>query len=262
MTFLHLTPEEFFRFKQAHPLIIDLLVFRYLGRDWLEWEPETIRQELTQAVGVIDELTWAKIQAVKALHVNPFFCFSQWEVFLPVITALNNVIPSFDYVQAPTVPRLYAGVDIMRTVEAEEPFGDEVRRFVAASCLHRGTYCTPEELEFAQPLLRRPFYVCDVCKNHEFVADDHDGICDACGKDWRQKATGSVKENAPRVTPQFTYDDGPVRRRLEQALADPDNFVPHDDVPEDVQAARLLVAFQYRDHRRTQFAEQKEFLKL
>lgn len=228
----------------------------------MEWEPETIRQELKGVVGEIDELSWAKMQAMKAIHVNPHFCCSQWEVFLPVITALNNVLPTFDYVQAPTVPRLYAGVDILRMVEPDEPFSDEVRRFVAACCLHRGTYCTPEELEFAQPLLRRPFYVCDVCQNREFVADDHDGICDACGKDWRKQATGAVKPNAPRVTPQFTYDDAPVRRRLAEALKEPEDFVPHDDVPEDVQVARLLVAFQYRDYRRSQFAEQKEFLKL
>lgn len=262
MTFFHLSPKEFFSYEQAHPLVLDLLLFQRFQEEWLEWDPETLVREISEEFVQPSELNWSKVQAVKTVHVNPGAAFSQWEVFLPVITAVNNVIPNFNYLQAPTLPRLYAGTDIMRSLDPEEPFSREVEKFMAASFLHRGVYYAPGSLESIQPLLRRPFYVCSVCNNMEFVEDDHDGYCDYCGKDWRSQATGRVKPDAPRVTPQFTYDETPVKETFDKAVRSPEDFTPHDDIESDVQVSKLLVALEYQAYRRKQFVEQKEFLKL
>ncbi|MCA8940371.1 MAG: hypothetical protein KDB07_11205, partial [Planctomycetes bacterium] len=165
--------DNLFSHHDTHPLILDLQATKLLGPEWFVWEPETIRLVLPKEAGQnISEINWQKLQACKTTHVNPGMVFDEWEVFLRVITALNNVVPDSDILQQPNAARLYAGVGMLRMLDPDEDFSREVRRFIAASLLYQGIIFAPGELSFVQDLLLEPYYVCPDCGNEEKVLDD------------------------------------------------------------------------------------------
>jgi len=247
----------------AHPLILDLYITKKMGPEWWEWEPETLREMLQRDFPnqSISQINWNKLQAVRTVHVSPGFVFDEWECFLPVITALNNVIPDFDVLQVPTPARLYAGVGMLRMLDPEEDFSAEIKKWVAAALLFDGIYFAPGELKFAQELIRRPYYVCPRCGNKEELLFDHDGICDSCGKEWHSKATGRVINNSPVVV-KYTYDEGPVRARFQQVANNWDAYVPDEDDPIDVQICRIANAISYKSEKDAAFLSQKKDLNL
>ena len=263
-----LTRNSIFRHHDAHPLVLDLLVTKELGPEWWTWEPETIRQILPSTFKdrtghtSISELVWSKLQAVRTVHVAPGLVFDEWEVFLPVITALNNVVPDFNVLQLPSPSRLYAGVGMLKMLDPEEEFSDEVTKFCACALLYDGIYFAPGDLEFTQKFLRQPYYICDKCGNHEDVLYDHNGICDDCGKDWFKAITGKVVDKTSTVTIIPRYDETPVRKRFQDVAQNWEKFFPDDDDEVDVQVAKIANAVEYKAKRDQQFMEQKEALRL
>lgn len=246
----------------AHPLVLDLHTTKLFGPEWFLWEPETLRILIPQETGqTCSELNWNKLQACKTVHVNPGMVFDEWEVFLRVITALNNVIPDADIIQQPNAPRLYAGVGMLKMLDPKEDFSREVTRFIAASLLFKGIIFAPGELSFTQELLREPYYVCPDCGNEEKILDDHDGVCDACGRNWYVRATGKPIKD-PRVSVHYRHDIAPIQERFNKVANDWDNYVPDEDDPIDVQICRIADAIQYKAIRDARFLEQKERLGL
>lgn len=257
-----LTRENALRHHDTHPLIMDLLLTTEHGPEWWGWEPETQRQILAEGYPAgMSELSWNKLQAVSTFHVAPDLVLNEWECFLPTITALNNVIPDFNVLQLPSPPRLYAGVRMLRMFDKDIEFGDEVARFVASSMLHEGVYFAPGELSFVQHLLRRPYYICPDCGNQEEVLYDHDGVCDACGRDWHSSLAGKPVKEA-RVKMHNTHDEAPVRARFQEAAKDWEKYIPSDDDEFDVQVCKLAAAIDYSLQKDRQFLEQKEALRL
>lgn len=256
------------RHHDAHPLVLDLLLTKEFGPEWWSWEPETLRQVIPQqfktaeGYAPISELVWNKLQAVRTVHVSPGLVFDEWECFLPVITSLNNVIPDFNVMQLPSHSRLLAGVGMLKALDPEETFSEEVKRFSAAALLHDGIYYAPGDLSFCQWYLRRPYYICPKCGNREDLLFEHDGICDNCGKEYFSKMTGTVIDASSKVDFHKTYDEGPVRDRFQQAAKNWDEFFPSDDDEIDVQVAKLAAAVEYKAMRDQQFLEQKESLQL
>ena len=259
---MNITQGNILRHHDAHPLVLDLLLTQVFGPEWWTWEPETLRQLIVREFkSGCTELVWNKLQALRTLHVAPGLVFDEWECFLPVITALNNVIPDFDIMQLPTPARLYVGVGIIKSIDPDEEFSHEVRRFVASSLLYDGIYFAPGDLSFVQDLLRHPYYVCPDCGNKEDVLYDHDGVCDSCGRDWYSKITGRrIKQ--PNVIFHNRYDETVVRERFNKAAQEWSNFFPNDDDEVDVQVCKIASAIEYKAKRDQQFLEQKEALKL
>ena len=258
---------RFFSYHDAHPVALTMALMEKFNVEWLEWEPETLKQEIltTFRATSISEHNWQKIQAVRTLTQTVGF-WSEWHIFEKVIQALNNNVPRFDITQRCTMAQLMAGVDIANQVRKED-FGDEIERYVAACAIEEGVTYLPAPVDFAKKALSQPMYRCRDCG--EVDTDDLDGRCDFCTgrfqdeKPLNMKPMAQVPNSAGRNLEKFLkIDPAPARKRFEQVKGkDPDSLELDDDNAEDVQAAKLMVAYRYMQLRQQQLVEQLEELK-
>ena len=254
--------KNIYQHHDTHPLVLALFTTKLMGGvEWVQWEPETLRIVLSQRDRVVSECNWNKLQACKTVLANPAAVFDRWECFLPVCTALNNVIPDPTTLQIPSLARLLFGVTAMKTLDPQEDFSTEVRRVMAASLLYRGIFLVPDELQFIQHLLIDAHYVCPDCGNEEKVIEDFDGVCDNCGTNWYDTAAGKAIKD-PRVQLVAGREIAPYKAHLQWVSANYDAWVPDEDNPLDIQVARVLEAVSYNARKTAQFLNQKDALGL
>jgi len=263
------TRGNLFTHHDTHPIILDIALLRIFGAEWMEWEPETLREEVKRRYPHgISELNWNQIQAVKTLHVHdaPWL---DYEAFVPVIMAMNNTIPIFTQLDKPSVAKLMVGVDIMNDIRDEE-FSDEISRFCTACFLDDGVVYAPPPLDFIQGDLSKPMYYCPDCDNH--MEDlPPDGICDVCSERFIDGHPGNQQPN-PEVMEKIrqtgegknyrTYLERPfkeVKERLD-AFHMTGHTLQEDIV--DIQVAKLIVAENYLAHRRQQLRDQMNTLQV
>jgi len=133
--------------KNSHPLLLDLLLIKEFGPQYLGWEPETLWIEITRKWRVTpSESNRSKIQAIRTVHLvdTPF---ERWEVFELVSSGLMGMAPRFDMVQRPTPHRAAATADIMLQTKEKQTFSKEVARYLAAVLLDHGMVYGPGALE-------------------------------------------------------------------------------------------------------------------
>lgn len=259
---------RFFSFHDAHPVALTLVLMEKFSTDWLDWEPDTLKREIlsTFRATSVSEHNWQKIQAVRVLTSTMGF-WSEWHIFEKIIQALNNNVPRFDIVQRCTVSQLMAGVDIANTIR-RETYGDEAQRYVAACALDEGVVFLPTPLDFAQRILSEPTYLCRVCGNLD-TDDNNDGRCDFCTARFadehplNMKPSPHVPTNAGTNVERFLkYDPKPIEQRfLELKEKGPEAVKLDEYKTEDVQASKLMVAYEYMQKRNRQLTEQLEELK-
>jgi hypothetical protein len=111
-------------------------------------------------------------------------------------------------------------------------------------------------------------YRCKVCGNVD--TDDLDGRCDFCTGRFSDahplnfKPNPIVPDDVGNNVERFLLrgDPGPIQRRFEECLERGiDNVNLSDEKTEDVQATKLMVAYEYMRLRRRQLVEQLEELK-
>lgn len=249
-SFAPIGPKNVFGHHDAHPLLLDAILLDKYGPLWLDWEPETIWSEINDDFKqVISAHNRNKIQAVKLCHLvdTPW---TNWEVFVLVVQALNNNVPNFRILQRPTIAQILNAVNIMDKIksESEVKFSEEVMKFIAACFLDDGVVYLPPPVDEAQPWASRPRYRCSKCGKID-VDDDND-ICDSCGVSDKYL----VKE--------MERDYRPTKKRYDECLAAGDSRDElGDDSPEDVQTAKLLVAREYVLDRQKQLADQMRVLR-
>jgi hypothetical protein len=261
------TIRNLFTHHDAHPIVIDFALLRSFGLEWLGWEAETVWAEVQRVFKTqISELTRAKIQTVKSCHISngPW---EHWQVFEKIMQGLNNNIPRFDLMQAPTIEQLYAGVDILEGIRQND-FSDEVRLYMAASVLNDEVIFVPPPLDFIQVEVSHPYYVCKDCGNED-LALFHDGICDTCTQRWldgnmggrasKEALEGGRGRNVHLV---LRYDPDTTQKLWDEVKDQPSSKVA--DLPETAegtQVAKLLMARDYMNVRRRQMADQLTALK-
>jgi hypothetical protein len=258
---------RFFSFHDAHPVALTLVLMEKFGPDWLEWEADTLKKEIlvTFRATSVSEHNWQKIQAVRTLTATVGF-WNEWPIFEKIIQALNNNIPRFDITQRCTLSQLMAGVDIANTIR-REVYGDEPTRYVAACALDEGVVYLPAPLDFAQRVLSEPSYRCKVCGNVD--TDDMDGRCDFCTARFADerpinlKPSKYVHASAGRDVEKFLLRDpaSVEARYIELRDKGVEGLALSEDVTEDVQASKLMVAYEYMHLRNRQLTEQLEELK-
>ena len=258
---------RFFSFHDAHPVALTLVLMEKFGAEWLEWEPETLKREIltTFRATSVSEHNWQKIQAVRTLTATVGF-WNEWHIFEKIIQALNNNIPRFDITQRCTLSQLMAGVDIANTIRRED-FCDEPKRYIAACALDEGVTYLPPPLDIAQNFLSRPSYVCKVCGNTD--DDDMDGRCDFCTarftdeRPLNMRPSPFVPDSAGTHVETFLLlNPGTVEVRFQELKErGAENVHLSEDKTEDVQASKLMVAYEYMQLRNRQLTEQLEELK-
>jgi hypothetical protein len=142
------TTRNIFQHPDAHPFILDLLLLRKYGPDWLTWEPETIEMRLRADYGqTLSDINLHKLQAVKTLHFVDTF-WNQWEVFTWCTMALNGVPPDFLVLQVSTVSQCMIAVDIANRIRQDVPWSPEVKSFISTVFIHDGVMYPIEPLDF------------------------------------------------------------------------------------------------------------------
>ena len=273
---------QIFGHPDAHPIILTALLFKEFELEWLEWEPDvlwfeihtTFTERLAQLTGrranaTISALNRNKLQAIKTVLLSGNF-FRKWEVFAPVVVALNNNIPVFHTLQKPTVAQMLCAVDMLGNLtKKDHPFSEEVAGFVAACALDDGVWFLPDALEFAQVALARPHYECLDCGNEDPV-DLEDKRCDVCVgrfdsiKDDRAlngKPAAGVPDSVGRNVRFYVKNDPrPTEARWNQVKDLDADEVELQETSEDIVCAKLLVARDYVQLRRVQMRDQKQAL--
>lgn len=261
---------RFFSYHDAHPVALGMVLFEKFGNDWVEWEAEALKHEIIQAFrasGVSDH-NWQKIQAFRTL-MSTTLPFEEWDAFENVVLAFNNVVPIVDVVQMCSMAQLFAGVDIIRQVRDDEPFGSDVAGYVAACALEEGVTYLPDPLDFASELLAEPMYKCMDCgmTNRLEGGVTEDGRCDYCCERYRdgQEFDGKPNPRLPKdcgtnVTKFELRPAGNVPKLFDKWKGE-ESVEPDPSDPTDVQAAKLVVAHKYMLLRREQLVEQLKELK-
>ena len=271
---LPLTISTLFGHHDAHPVVLDLVLLRQFGPEWLGWEPETVWSEVERAFGevnrragwrvTVSEHNRSKIQALRTLHtVNTFW--NTWEVFVPVVLSLNNIVPRFDILHKPSLAQMMAGVDITNILRPHS-FSGDVAPFVAACVLDDGVCWLPEPLGFANDAINPRLYQCRECGNQGEVGDD--GLCDVCVSRFDSIRNLDFKADPVRVSRGhgkdlvvgYRYAWQPVRDRYASLASKDRGELDLRETSTDVQVAKLLVATDYMNLRRQQMLDQKERL--
>lgn len=259
---------RFFSYHDAHPVALSMVLMEKFGADWLEWEPRVLKDEIITVFRAtsISEHNWQKIQAVRTMTAAVGF-WNDWGAFEKIIQSLNNNVPRFDICQRCTIAQLMSGVTIANKIR-EEKFSEEVSRYTAACSIDEGVTYLPPPLDFAQEVLSHPMYRCRRCGNVD--TDDLDGKCDFCsgrfqdGRPLNFKPNKNIPEKFSTNVEKFLLrgDPSPVEKRF---LAIKNNRAKDKELRQDnavdVQAAKLMVAYDYTMKREQELVEQLEELK-
>lgn len=138
-----------FQQPEAHPTVLDLVLLRKYGPEWLTWEPETLAWRIPQdfkSTGVSD-LNMHKVQAMKTLHYNDNF-WQQWEIFNWCCQPFNNQYPNFEVMQVPSTAQVMVAISTATDVRGDMVWGDEVETFMRAACRFDGIFHPPAPLDF------------------------------------------------------------------------------------------------------------------
>jgi len=226
----------FYTRPDAHPIALTLSLSNRYGKEWVNWEPETLWITLARAGIQPSAHTRAKIQAVRTMLGSTWF-FDRWEVFQLCCQAVNNNLPNFEICRPATVPQLFHAVWAAEQICPKTEYSDEVRRWIAACALSEGVVYLPPPLDFAQKEAARVEYRCTKCGNVD--PDESTPECDWCG------APPEFLEKKPKyVDPDF------IRPMWDLVKDKPSGTVDLDEDLVGVHLAKLLVARDYLDSRR------------
>lgn len=259
------TSKNLFSHPDAHPVVLDMALLRFFNLDWFSWLPETLFSEIERVFKTsIAEVNRMKILAAQNLHVIDAF-WDHWEVFEKGLIALNGGVPQLKVIQPPDLSSLFAGVDIANSIRKED-FSEDVSRYVAAAALYEHVTYAPPPIEFAQPYITQPFYHCKDCGKTGSALPPFDGYCDSCTNRFDQQHSLSLRPDQERVDLGYgknivlgkTYDFEPVKKRFEELDSlPPESLVSHiKEVPNDIEAAKLIVATDFMKLRTKQLQEQ------
>ncbi len=256
-----------FTHQDTHPVVIDFALLKTFGPVWFSWETPTLYQEIQKTFSTqISEHSRSKIQAVKTIHVSDSV-WTSWQVFEKVVQALNGNIPKWEFMQAPSLDQLFAGLDIIEALR-HETFSDEVKAYMAAAVLQEDVFFVPPPLSFIQTEIAHPRYVCEDCGSEE-SALFHDGLCTVCTQKMDPERGLSMTAD-PELIAQgrgknlklvLKFDPDPIQARWDQVSHQPTEKVELEENQVDVQVAKLLLARDYMNIRRRQLAEQIVALK-
>lgn len=138
-----------FQHPDAHPYVLDLLLLRKYGPDWMEWEPETLRLHILHDFPTtsVSDLAMSKLSAMKTLHYVGTY-WTNWEVFLACTMPLNSLFPDFVHMQVPTVAQCAVSIETANRVRDDVQWSDELKAYLATVCKFDGIFCPPEPLDF------------------------------------------------------------------------------------------------------------------
>jgi hypothetical protein len=143
------TAQNFFQHPDTHPVLLDLVLLRKYGPEWMVWEHEVVevRARADFKVSDVSDINMHKIQAMKTLHFIDTF-WEEWHVFAWCCMAFNGVAPDFKVMQVPTVSQCMVAVDIANRVRQDVKFSAELNDYLEQVHMHDGIFVPIEPLEW------------------------------------------------------------------------------------------------------------------
>jgi len=155
-------------------------------RDWWDWEPETIWQTLDHDGITVDEDIKDMVLAFQ-LCVNSMAPFEHWHIFEKVGHAFNNNHVDFTVIQPLEPDEVAMAIKVLRSIQPETEFDQEVLRYMAACCKQAGLVYMPQDMFLKE------------CQEYlDEITFEH-GLRDGTIKAWAQK----VRQSDPRVQVQM-----------------------------------------------------------
>lgn len=239
-----ITKENVWRHPNAHPLVLTLLLLDRYGKEYLDWDAETLRITLYREDVRLSNSVWTKIQAARVGLMAPS-PWRQWEIFHSVARGLNGHQPNFTYLERPEMGHLAVAVDILGTMDPQRPWNEDVEKFVAAAAKDTGVPWLPAPLQFSQREIDKPKYICLNCGLKE--RDDNDVKCVHCGSTKLKRVTENDLTRRDKVATRFT-------QLSKVPVEDAFSILGENDV--DIPVGRLLAHWEYRNLVRAQLLQQ------
>lgn len=135
----------------AHPIVLDLLLIRKYGPEWLLLEPETLQALIPEDFGgkSLSDLNLSKLQACKTVHAVRTF-WERWEVFTWCTMSFNGEFPDFEIMQVPTVAQAMVAVDCANRIRTDVPWNDEMKAYLSMLCQHEGLLVPIPPIDFVK----------------------------------------------------------------------------------------------------------------
>ncbi len=256
-----------FTHYDTHPVVLYFALLKTFDTKWIRWEAETIWAEVRRVFKTqISEHARAKIQVVKTCQVS-HLPWEKWQVFEKVVQGLNNNIPRWQYMQAPSLEELFAAIDIMKVLRVAN-FSSEVRLYMAAAVLNEDVLFVPPPLDFIQTEVSQPSWKCRDCGNED-SALFHDGICDTCTRKFSPDKGLSMLPDTKLLSEGkgknlelvLRYNPDAVQEKWDKVKDLPAAEVPFEESPVGTQIDKLLAARDYMNVRRRQMTDQLTNLK-
>jgi hypothetical protein len=148
------TKKAAFTNQDSHPLLLDLIMIKEFGSQYLEWEPETCWQEVKLTLGTtVSEVNKNKIQAVRSCHVTES-PYEEWHIFEKIALGLNSLIPKFDVIQKINPHICAVTFESMGHIKSSE-LSEEVLKYVASVLLEDGVIFGPGPLKPCNEFIRK-----------------------------------------------------------------------------------------------------------
>lgn len=132
-----------------HLLTLDVLCLRDLGPEFIAYEPETLFREMSIRHGKIGRVTSERLLACQVLHANNVY-WTEWEAFEKITASISGEVAIFSYSQPPDPEDAAISLVTAAQFEAHE-YSEEVKRYIAACCLHNGLFYLEGPLEMSMP---------------------------------------------------------------------------------------------------------------
>jgi hypothetical protein len=132
-----------------HLLTLDVLCLKDLGPEFITYEPETLFKEMRIKYGPIGRVTSERLLACQVLHANNVF-WSEWEAFEKITASISGEVAIFSYSQPPDPEEAAIALVSAAQFDSHE-YSDEVKRYIAACCLHDGLFYLEGELAMCMP---------------------------------------------------------------------------------------------------------------
>lgn len=116
------------------PIPLFEAVTRLLGERWLGWDPEVVRHELIREISSLQDIpreNQDKLQAMRFLRISNA-AWNDWHVFTQTALALNGVPIDPESAAILAVTHMAYAIDVMKRVDPEKQFSQDVVWFIAA----------------------------------------------------------------------------------------------------------------------------------
>lgn len=122
------------------PIPLFEAVTRLLGERWLGWDPEVVRHELIREISSLQDIpreNQDKLQAMRFLRISNA-AWNDWHVFAQTTLALNGVPIDPESAAILAATHMAYAVDVMKRVDPEKQFSQDVVWFIAAMLNSQG----------------------------------------------------------------------------------------------------------------------------